>query len=369
MNDEINELPPKICEQCLGDETNIKMTKIPQGSECKICTLPFTLYHFKTSKRSSFIIKTLICVRCATQRNICQCCMLDSRWHIPVQLRDHLISIVNEENFITEEAKNDMMKRFLSLKDVRLGGAQITSDPSEAENILNKLKSILQRTASDNENSPLQIQGTPALDKNKKYPNEVKNIEKYASVDISHILKKIPLNESFISGISTKSFFLYNIDASIPEWKISDTISQLLNIKKWSDGNSLSLIINHKANCGGIRFQSNEIGEQFASKVHQKITTSKGLSRGVLRIDRFRIFVIPWISGFSAASFGANTTENIKLSLSLNKLIQLEMGLDNKHFPAKNADNTQRNKKNTSKKVQKAKKIKKSKPRASNLEL
>lgn len=105
MNDEINEPPPNICEQCLGDEANIRMTKIPQGSECKICTLPFTLYHFKTSKRSNNIIKTLICVRCATQRNICQCCMLDSRWHIPIQLRDHLISLVNEENVMTEEAK------------------------------------------------------------------------------------------------------------------------------------------------------------------------------------------------------------------------------------------------------------------------
>ncbi|CAI1912734.1 hypothetical protein SEUBUCD646_0D02770 [Saccharomyces eubayanus] len=364
MNDEINELPPKICEQCLGDDTNVRMTKIPQGSECKICTLPFTLYHFKASKRSGHIVKTLICGRCATQRNVCQCCMLDLRWHIPVQLRDHLISMVNEENVITEEAKNDMMKRFLSLKDVKLGGAQITSDSAEADIILDKLKSILQKATSDSESSQLQIQGAAESDKNK----QDKDTEKYRSVDVSHILKKIPLSESFTSDVSSRSFFLYNIDASIPEWKIADSISQLLNIKKWSDGNSLSLIINHKAKCGGVRFQSSMLGEQFARKVQETITTRKGLERGVLRIDRSRIFVIPWTSGFSAASFGATTAENIKLSLSLNKLMGLELGSDDKQFRAKSLDNIKKNKQNTSKKVQKAK-SKKSKPRANNLTL
>lgn len=362
MNDEINESPPNICEQCLGDEANIRMTKIPQGSECKICTLPFTLYHFKTSKRSNNIIKTLICVRCATQRNICQCCMLDSRWHIPIQLRDHLISLVNGENVMTEEAKNDMMKRFLSLKNVKLGGAQITSDPSEADNIVDKLKNILLRATSDGPSTPL-IKNTTALYKNEKGANEVKNLEKYASVDISHILKKLPLHESFLKNPSTKSFFLYNIDASIPEWKITDTVSQLLGIKKWKDGNSLSLIVNHKAKCGGLRFQSSELGERFVSKISETLVTPKGLKRGVLLIDRFRIFIIPWSSGFSAASFGTNTAENIKLSLSLNKLIQLELGLS---FPTKSTDNAKNDKKKTSKKVHKAR-SKKSKPRANKL--
>lgn len=201
--------------------------------------------------------------------------MLDLRWHIPVQLRDHLISMVNEENVITEEAKNDMMKRFLSLKDVKLGGAQITSDSAEADVILDKLKGILQKATSDRESAQLQIQGAGELDENK----QDKNTEKYRSVDVSHILKKIPLNESFTSDVSSKSFFLYNIDASVPEWKIADSVSQLLNIKKWSDGNSLSLIINHKAKCGGIRFQSNELGVQFAQKVRETITTPKGLRK------------------------------------------------------------------------------------------
>lgn len=363
MNDEINEPSPSICEQCLGDESNIRMTKIPQGSECKICTLPFTLYHFKTSKRSNNIIKTLICVRCATQRNICQCCMLDSRWHIPIQLRDHLISIVNEENVMTEEARNDMMKRFLSLKNVKLGGAQITSDASEADNIVDKLKNILLRAASDDSSPPLEIKDTAALHKNEKDMTDVKNLGKFVSVDISHVLKKIPLNESFSKDASTRSYFLYNIDASIPEWKIADTISQLLGIKKWSDGNSLTLVVNHKAKCGGVRFQSIELGERFVNKISDTLTTPKGLKRGVLPIDRFRIFIIPWSSGFSTASFGANTAENIKLSLSLNKLIQLELGLP---FPTKDADNPKKEKKKTSKKVHKAK-SKKSKPRANKL--
>ncbi|CAI4055319.1 hypothetical protein SKDZ_02G1700 [Saccharomyces kudriavzevii ZP591] len=367
MNDEINELPPKICEQCLGDKTEIRMTKISQGSECKICTLPFTLYHFKACKRNSNIVKTLICVRCAAQRNVCQCCMLDLRWHIPVQLRDHLISMVSEENIVTEEAKNDMMRRFLSLKDVKLGGAQITSDPSEADNILDRLRGILQRPGSNDEKSLSHSREAAALAKKEQDTNVI-NIEKYASVDISHILKKLPLSESFSNDVSTRSFFLYNVDVSIPEWKISDTISQLLTLRKLGDGNALSLIINHKAKCGGVRFQSNELGEKFASKLNETLTTPKSINRGVLRIDRSRIFVIPWTSGFSAASFGANTAENIKLSLSLNKLIQVELGVRDKQLPAISTENSKKRMKNTSKKIHKAK-SKKGKPRANNLTL
>lgn len=97
-------------------------------------------------------------------------------------------------------SKNDMMKRFLSLKNVKLGGAQITSDPSEADNIVDKLKNILLRATSDGPSTPL-IKNTTALYKNEKGANEVKNLEKYASVDISHILKKLPLNESFLKTL------------------------------------------------------------------------------------------------------------------------------------------------------------------------
>ena len=99
------------------------------------------------------------------------------------------------------------------------------------------------------------------------------------------------------------------------------------------------------------------------SYTHLDVYKRQGLKRGVLLIDRFRIFIIPWSSGFSAASFGTNTAENIKLSLSLNKLIQLELGLS---FPTKSTDNAKNDKKKTSKKVHKAR-SKKSKPRANKL--
>lgn len=325
MNTEINNQPPSVCEQCLGDSKNIRMTKIPSAAECKICTFPFTLYHFRSSTNSANLTKTLICLRCSKQRNICQCCMLDLTWHIPVKVRDEIISIINSNTsgtIVTQEAKNDMMKRFLALRDVKLGGAQITSDPAKLEELMNKLKADLQ----DGINPIISAK----KDGLTPYSEESRGNSKYFSVNISHILKKFPIKESFsenTENIQNKSFFIYNIDPSLPEWKISNKISNIVSDEKWKEDTSNSIVINHKAKCGGIRFKDEKHVIKFINKLSKDkliVTASKGLKRGILQIDHYQLFVIPWDSGFSTGSFGNSIGENVKLSLSLDKLIRLE---------------------------------------------
>lgn len=305
--------PPVVCEPCLGDSSSIRMTKAKNGAQCKICTLPYTLYHFKPHSRDASLTKTVICRRCATQRNICQCCMLDMVWHISVQLRDQMLAMIQKDRSnVTEEAQNDMMKRFLALKDVKLGGARITSDPSAIQGVLGKLEQVLT-------SQPVSIEAKASGDSNA--------LERFKQYDISRVLRKLPLKDSLDGATPCKSFFLFNVDASIPEWKISKAITDTVNNEQWQDRATTAVIVNHKAKCGGIRFKSEELGQKFAESLQSSGSTFKtagNLQRGVLKIAHFRVFVIPWASGFSTSSFGASVGENIKLSLSMDKLIKLE---------------------------------------------
>lgn len=310
--------PPMICDVCLGDSNRIRLTKNTRGSKCKICTLPFTVYHFKANKDVN-LTKTLICTKCAKQRNICQCCMLDMTWHIPLLLRDRMLSLINKDkSMITEEVKNDMMKKFLALKDVELGGARVTSDPTQVDLLMNKLQDILTKKAVPHVSDALVSQ--------EKTPSQNK-LDKFKSVDVSHVLRKIPFKDSFDLETPAKSFFLYNLNTSIPEWRINQTIAQIVGMKDWQDQVSNSLILNHKAKCGGVRFKSDDLGLRFTEALLQSnsfFKTCKGLQRGILKIDHFQIFIIPWKSGFSTSSFGSSVGENIKLSLSLDHLIKID---------------------------------------------
>ncbi|QLQ80439.1 hypothetical protein HG537_0D04390 [Torulaspora globosa] len=327
---------PVICDLCLGDSDNVRLTKVSNGAHCKICTLPYTLYHFKPNRRDSNLTKTLICTRCSKQRNICQCCMLDMVWHIPLQLRDRMLAMIQKDSTnITEEAKNDMMKRFLALKDVKLGGARITSDPREIDTVMIKLQEILHQHP---------ITAAPQA----RITDSSAQLENFKHVDITRLLRKLPLNQSFDDTTACKSFFIYNIDPSIPEWKISSAIAETVSTDEWQDRTTTSLVINHKAHCGGFRFKNEDLGLKFIRNLqasNSTLKTTKNLQRGILKINHFRVFVIPWTSGFSTGSFGSTTGENIKLSLSLNKMITMETKTSPDHVPkgvevtAKSKDN------------------------------
>lgn len=356
---------PQICEKCLGSgDDEVRMNQIPNGATCKICTLPYTLYHFKQDHRSADIIKTMICTNCAKQRNVCQCCMLDMTWHIPIQLRDQLISMVSGSKTVTEEAKNVMMKRFLAMKEGSIGGAQVTSDQGQVDEILNRLKEILEN------NKGLATGESLKANENKFNIVEVKNSETLNKVDVKGIWEKFPINETFPGEVIEdsevpKSYFIYNIDPSIPEWKITDTITNLLGADDWKKNNSLPIVVNHKARCGGIRILSPEKSRKLINKLNTEsgciLTTKNGhLRRGVLKIENFSIFIIPWKKGFGVNSFGEDTNGMLKIASLLKDTIVKDLGVDRSLI---------RNDKNISKSKKDGKVKKKTKKRVSNLKI
>eukprot|EP01130_Rhizamoeba_saxonica_P017763 TRINITY_DN868_c0_g1_i3.p1 TRINITY_DN868_c0_g1~~TRINITY_DN868_c0_g1_i3.p1 ORF type:complete len:392 (+),score=86.87 TRINITY_DN868_c0_g1_i3:37-1176(+) len=78
---------PIVCETCLGDNPYVRMTRNEYGKECKVCTRPFTVFRWRAGTRGRFK-KTEICQTCSKLKNVCQTCLLDLNFNLPVQVRD-----------------------------------------------------------------------------------------------------------------------------------------------------------------------------------------------------------------------------------------------------------------------------------------
>jgi len=78
---------PLLCETCLGDNPYVRMTKEASGGACKICERPFTVFRWKPGPQARFK-KTEVCQMCAKVKNVCQTCVLDLQYGLPVEVRD-----------------------------------------------------------------------------------------------------------------------------------------------------------------------------------------------------------------------------------------------------------------------------------------
>lgn len=65
------------------------------GAECKICQRPFTTYRWNPGAKMRYK-KTEVCQTCARAKNVCQTCLLDLEYGLPVQVRDSVMAIKQE---------------------------------------------------------------------------------------------------------------------------------------------------------------------------------------------------------------------------------------------------------------------------------
>ncbi|KAJ8023078.1 Pre-mRNA-splicing factor RBM22 [Holothuria leucospilota] len=125
---------PILCQTCLGDNPYIRMTKEKFGRECKICQRPFTIFRWCPGARMRFK-KTEICQTCSKIKNICQTCLLDLEYGLPVQVRDQALKIRDEmpKSDVNKEYYTQNVERDIALTDGTepggaVGKAQAPSD-------------------------------------------------------------------------------------------------------------------------------------------------------------------------------------------------------------------------------------------------
>jgi len=98
---------PILCQTCLGDNPYIRMSKERFGKECKICSRPFTVFRWCPGARMRYK-KTEVCQTCSRMKNVCQTCLLDLEYGLPIQVRDAALRVkddiprsdVNKEYYI-----------------------------------------------------------------------------------------------------------------------------------------------------------------------------------------------------------------------------------------------------------------------------
>lgn len=81
---------PILCETCLGENPYVRMTKSEFARECKVCKRPFTVFRWKPGSACRYK-KTEVCQTCAKVKNVCQTCLFDLDFGLPVELRDKFI--------------------------------------------------------------------------------------------------------------------------------------------------------------------------------------------------------------------------------------------------------------------------------------
>lgn len=81
---------PIVCETCLGDNPAVRMVKAGCDKECKICSRPYTVFKWQPGKRARQK-STIICQMCSKTKNVCQVCLFDLQYGLPVQVRDRFL--------------------------------------------------------------------------------------------------------------------------------------------------------------------------------------------------------------------------------------------------------------------------------------
>lgn len=84
-------------------------TRAEYDKECKICTRPFTVFRWRPGRDARYK-KSEICQTCSKLKNVCQVCLLDLEYGLPVQVRDTALSIDSNDAI----PKSDVNREFFA---------------------------------------------------------------------------------------------------------------------------------------------------------------------------------------------------------------------------------------------------------------
>ncbi|KAG8464056.1 hypothetical protein KFE25_000224 [Diacronema lutheri] len=81
---------PYVCETCLGPNPYLRMMKMPMSRECKISGRPYTAFRWKPGAEARYK-ETIIAPEVGIAKGVCQVCLMDMRFNVPVAVRDKLL--------------------------------------------------------------------------------------------------------------------------------------------------------------------------------------------------------------------------------------------------------------------------------------
>lgn len=119
---------PVVCEDCLGPNPYIRMQKEPFGGECAISGRPYTVFRWRPGNDARYK-KTVVCKEIAQAKNVCQVCLLDLDYGIPVAAREAALARAGNEIIPTssvnrEFAMDGITKKLAEGEDVYEHGAR-----------------------------------------------------------------------------------------------------------------------------------------------------------------------------------------------------------------------------------------------------
>mmetsp|Transcript_25001 Transcript_25001/g.58667 ORF Transcript_25001/g.58667 Transcript_25001/m.58667 type:complete len:429 (-) Transcript_25001:105-1391(-) len=88
---------PLVCETCLGDNPYVRMTKEKFGKKCQVCETPFTVFAWQAGTKGR-LKRVEICRSCAQAKNVCQVCIYDLQYGLPVKVRDRILAEAGSAN-------------------------------------------------------------------------------------------------------------------------------------------------------------------------------------------------------------------------------------------------------------------------------
>jgi hypothetical protein len=88
---------PQICNTCLGPEpSKVYVHQLDTNAVCRICDMEYSQWRFRPRTADVRLKvrskKTIICRHCAKGKDVCQVCIFDMKYGLPVKLRDKLVA-------------------------------------------------------------------------------------------------------------------------------------------------------------------------------------------------------------------------------------------------------------------------------------
>ncbi|KAI3529240.1 RNA recognition domain-containing protein [Colletotrichum cuscutae] len=273
---------PSVCENCLPENPYVKMLKEDYGSECKLCTRPFTVFSWSADRAHGRKKRTNICLTCARLKNCCQACMLDLSFGLPIVVRDAALKMVapgpssdiNREYF----AQNNE----LAIEEGRAGVEEYEKTDEKARELLRRLAAskpyFRKGRAVENPDDEGQkgsgssggLGGNPAVGAGVGGPGPIRTRDSRAAIALgarpgrpkqafpsAAQLPPGPQDWMPPADKNIMSLFITGIEDDLPEHKIRDFFK--------THGRLKSLVCSHMSHCAFVNYETREAAEKAAA--------------------------------------------------------------------------------------------------------